>query len=105
MPTPATIQPELLWTGKQIPSMAITRGIDIYRAPDTPSPNPVFGDGILVETGEIIHDVVEKKTVGASKGGLVHVVFCEKGPEATRTLFIGLQCIVNYWLIHLFLLV
>jgi hypothetical protein len=51
-----------------------------------------------VENGEIISGVVEKKTVGALQGGLTHVVFREKGPEATRTLFAGLQCIVNYWL-------
>lgn len=100
VPTPAIIKPKPLWTGKQILSMAIPRGINIYRAPDTPSPIPVFDDGILVENGELIYGVVEKKTVGASQGGLVHVVFREKGPEATRTLFTGLQCIVNYWLFH-----
>jgi DNA-directed RNA polymerase II subunit RPB1 len=100
VPTPAIIKPKPLWTGKQILSMAIPRGINIFRAPDPQSPNPVFDDGMLVENGEIIFGVVEKKTVGASQGGLVHVVFREKGPEATRTLFTGLQCIVNYWLFH-----
>ena len=34
------------------------------------------------------------------RGGLVHVVFREKGPEATRQLFTGLQMIVNFWLFH-----
>jgi len=60
----------------------------------------VLDDGILAENGELIYGVVEKKTVGASQGRLVHVVFCKKGAEATRTLFTGLQCIVNYWLFH-----
>ncbi|KAH9075609.1 beta and beta-prime subunits of DNA dependent RNA-polymerase [Lactarius deliciosus] len=100
VPTPAIIKPKPLWTGKQILSMAIPRGINIFRAPDSPSPNPVFDDGMLIENGEIIFGVVEKKTVGASQGGLVHVVFREKGAEATRTLFTGLQCIVNFWLFH-----
>lgn len=100
VPTPAIIKPKPLWTGKQILSMAIPRGINIFRAPDKPSPNPIFDDGMLIENGEIIFGVVEKKTVGASQAGLVHVVFREKGPEATRTLFTGLQCIVNYWLFH-----
>ena len=100
IPTPAIIKPKPLWTGKQMLSMTIPRGINIYRAPDKPSPNPVLDDGMLIENGEIIFGVVEKKTVGASQGGLVHVVFREKGPEATRTLFTGLQCIVNYWLFH-----
>ena len=100
IPTPAIIKPKPLWTGKQMLSMTIPRGINIFRAPEQPSPNPVLDDGMLIENGEIIFGVVEKKTVGASQGGLVHVVFREKGPEATRTLFTGLQCIVNYWLFH-----
>jgi DNA-directed RNA polymerase II subunit RPB1 len=100
IPTPAIIKPKPLWTGKQILSMTIPRGINIFRAPTRRLRIRCLDDGMLVENGEIIFGVVEKKTVGASQGGLVHVVFREKGPEATRTLFTGLQCIVNYWLFH-----
>lgn len=100
VPTPAIIKPKPLWTGKQILSMCIPRGINIYRSPDPKSNNPVFDDGINIENGEIIFGIVEKKTVGASQGGLIHVVFREKGPEATRGLFTGLQRVVNYWLFH-----
>ena len=49
------------------------------------------------ENSKIILGVVEK-TVRMSQGSLVHVLFHEKGLEATRTLFTRLQCIVNYWL-------
>lgn len=100
IPTPAIIKPKPLWTGKQILSLAIPRGINIYRSADPPSPIPIFDDGILIENGDIIYGIVEKKTVGASQGGLVHVVFREKGPEITRSLFTGLQRVVNYWLFH-----
>jgi hypothetical protein len=54
----------------------------IHRSPDPKSSHPVFNDGVLIENGELIFGIVEK-TVGASQGGLVHVVFREKGPEAT----------------------
>ncbi|KAL5518423.1 RPO21_1 [Sanghuangporus vaninii] len=100
IPTPTILKPKPLWTGKQILSMTIPRGINIFRSPENKSWSPVFDDGMLIENGEIIFGIVEKKTVGASQGGLVHVVFREKGPEATRTLFTGLQNIVNYWLFH-----
>lgn len=100
IPTPAIIKPKPLWTGKQILSMCIPRGINIFRSSDSKSANPVFDDGILIENGEVIYGIVEKKTVGAAQGGLVHVVFREKGPENTRTLFTGLQQVVNYWLFH-----
>jgi DNA-directed RNA polymerase II subunit RPB1 len=100
VPIPAILKPKPLWTGKQILSMAIPKGINIHRAPDPRSSNPVFDDGVLIENGELIFGIVEKKTVGASQGGLVHVVFREKGPEVTKTLFTGLQMVVNYWLFH-----
>ena len=100
VPIPAIIKPKPLWTGKQILSMTIPRGINIQRSSDSKTSNPVFDDGMMIENGEIIYGIVEKKTVGASQGGLVHVVFREKGPEATRTLFTGLQTVVNFWLFH-----
>ena len=34
VPTPAVIKPKPLWTGKQILSMCIPRGINIFRSPD-----------------------------------------------------------------------
>ncbi|GLB36718.1 putative DNA-dependent RNA polymerase catalyzes the transcription of DNA into RNA using the four ribonucleoside triphosphates as substrates [Lyophyllum shimeji] len=100
VPIPAIVKPKPLWTGKQILSLTIPRGINIHRSLEPPSSNPVFDDGMMIENGEIIFGIVEKKTVGASQGGLVHVVFREKGPEATRQLFTGIQMVVNYWLFH-----
>ena len=100
VPIPAILKPKPLWTGKQILSLTIPRGINIHRLPDPKSSNPVFDDGVLIENGELIFGIVEKKTVGTSQGGLLHVVFREKGPEATRQLFTGIQMVVNYWLFH-----
>ncbi|KAG2023660.1 RNA polymerase II large subunit [Coprinopsis cinerea AmutBmut pab1-1] len=100
VPTPAILKPKPLWTGKQILSLTIPRGINIQRASENKSSNPVFDDGMLIENGEFIYGIVDKKIVGASAGGLVHVVFREKGPEATKQLFTGLQMIVNFWLFH-----
>ncbi|KIM39097.1 hypothetical protein M413DRAFT_447445 [Hebeloma cylindrosporum] len=100
VPIPAILKPKPLWTGKQILSMTIPRGINIHHSPDPKSSNPVFDDGVLIENGELIFGTVEKKVVGASQGGLIHVVFREKGPEATRQLFTGIQMVVNFWLFH-----
>ncbi|KDQ53026.1 hypothetical protein JAAARDRAFT_197811 [Jaapia argillacea MUCL 33604] len=100
VPIPAILKPKPMWTGKQLLSMCIPRGINIYRSPEPKSSNPVFDDGMMIENGDIIFGIVEKKTVGASQGGLIHVVFREKGPEATRGLFTGLQMVVNFWLFH-----
>ena len=100
IPTPAIIAPKPLWTGKQILSLAIPSGINIVRKSDPPAPNPVADDGMLIENGEILYGTVAKPIVGSAQGGLIHVVFREKGPEACCALFSGLQMIVNYWLFH-----
>ncbi|KAL0059361.1 DNA-directed RNA polymerase II core subunit rpo21 [Marasmius tenuissimus] len=100
VPIPAILKPKPLWTGKQILSLVIPRGINILRSPDPKSSNPIFDDGMMIENGEVIFGIVKKDTVGASQGGLVHVVFREKGPEATKQLFTGLQMVVNFWLFH-----
>ncbi|KAF7373700.1 Beta and beta-prime subunits of DNA dependent RNA-polymerase [Mycena sanguinolenta] len=88
VPIPAIIKPKPLWTGKQILSLVIPRGINISRNPDDKNSksHPVFDDGMLIENGEIIFGIVEDQ-----QGGLVHVIFREKGPEAMRQLFTGLQ--------------
>jgi DNA-directed RNA polymerase II subunit RPB1 len=80
--------------------MFIPRGINIHCSLDLKSSNLVFNDGMMIENGEIMFGTVEKKTVGASHGGLVHVIFREKGPDATRQLFTGLQMVVDFWLFH-----
>jgi DNA-directed RNA polymerase II subunit RPB1 len=55
---------------------------------------------MMIENGDIIFGVVQKMTVRTAQGGLIHVVFREKGPEATRQLFTAIQMVVNYWLFH-----
>jgi len=81
VPIPAIVKPKPLWSGKQILSVVIPRGINIHHSPDPRSSNPVFDNGMMIENGKIIFGIVEKKTVGASQGGLVHVVFHKKGPD------------------------
>ncbi|MBW0472812.1 hypothetical protein O181_012527 [Austropuccinia psidii MF-1] len=100
VPPPAILKPKPLWTGKQILSMCIPKGINLLRDDENQTPIPVADKGMWIEDGEIIYGVVDKKTVGASQGGLIHVTFREKGPEVTRGLFSGIQMIVNYWLLH-----
>ncbi|KAF9527844.1 hypothetical protein CPB83DRAFT_932961 [Crepidotus variabilis] len=80
-----------LWTGKQVLSTAISRGISISHSLDPKPSSPLFDDGALIENGELIFGNIEKKTIGASQGRLIHVVFSEKEPQATRQLFTGLQ--------------
>ena len=47
--------------------------------------------GMLIVDGEIMFGVVDKKTVGATGGGLIHTVMREKGPKVCAELFSSIQ--------------
>ncbi|KND98858.2 dna-directed rna polymerase ii largest subunit [Candidozyma auris] len=100
IPPPAVMKPKPLWTGKQLLSMAIPKGIHMQRFEDGRDFLSPEDKGILVVDGQIIFGVVDKKTVGATAGGLIHTVFREKGPQVCAQLFSSIQKIVNYWLLH-----
>ncbi|SGZ56963.1 CIC11C00000000390 [Sungouiella intermedia] len=100
IPPPAVIKPKPLWTGKQLLSMAIPKGIHLQRFDDGRDMLSPKDKGILIVDGEIIFGVVDKKTVGATGGGLIHTVMREKGPKVCAQLFSSIQKVVNYWLLH-----
>ena len=100
IPPPAILKPKQLWTGKQIFGMCIPKGINLYRAPEGGASNPLLDGGMWIEDGELMYGIVDKKTVGASQGGIIHIIFREKGPEVTRDFFSGVQKVVNFWLLH-----
>ena len=100
VPHPAIVKPKPMWTGKQILSMVIPKGINLSRSPDPPSPCPIDDGGMFIEDGELISGIVDKKTVGASAGGIIHIIFREKGHEVARDFFSAVQKVVNFWLLH-----
>ncbi|KAF9941472.1 DNA-directed RNA polymerase II subunit rpb1 [Modicella reniformis] len=105
LPTPAILKPKPLWTGKQLLSMIIPKGINCITFhsthPDGEESDISPGDTkVIVENGELICGIVCKKTVGTSGGGLIHVIMNQHGPEIAKTFFNGCQTVVNYWLLH-----
>jgi DNA-directed RNA polymerase II subunit RPB1 len=100
LPPPAIMKPKQLWTGKQILSMCIPNGINLYRSSEPASSAPPEDNGMWIENGQIMFGTVDKKTVGTSQGGLIHVIYREKGAEVCRDWFSGVQKVVNYWLLH-----
>ena len=49
----------------------------------------------MADSGEFLFGIVEE-AVGATRDGLIYVVFHEKGPEATRSVFAATQIVVNF---------
>jgi len=101
IPTPAILKPKPLWSGKQLISMCIPKGINItYRNNEKPSPIDITDENVLIDNGEVIHGTIVKNMAGAANNGLVHVIFRELGPSATRDFFSACQMMVNFWLLH-----
>jgi DNA-directed RNA polymerase II subunit RPB1 len=101
VPTPCILKPKPYWSGKQLVSMCIPKGINVVAgaSPNATTCN-VKDDGVNIENGEILYGVINKKVVGAVAGGLIHIIFRERGPEICRDFFGGIQRLVNNWLLH-----
>ena len=105
VPIPAILKPVQLWTGKQVFSKLLPRGINLQQ---TSNNHPDQEDGVMspgdtlvrIEQGEIIQGIIDKRTVGSSQGSLIHVTWVEYGPMVCAKLFTEIQKVVNHWLLH-----
>lgn len=100
VPHPAIIKPRPRWTGKQLISMIIPKIVNLSVPNDAREDAPLKDDGVLVHEGELMFGLLTKKNVGATGGGIVHIIFNELGPESAMAFFNGCQRVVNYWLLH-----
>ena len=105
VPIPAILKPAQLWTGKQVFSKLLPRGINLQQ---TSNNHPDQEDGVMspgdtlvrIEQGEIIQGIIDKRTVGSSQGSLIHVTWVEYGPMVCAKLFTEIQKVVNHWSVN-----
>jgi DNA-directed RNA polymerase II subunit RPB1 len=101
IPPPAILKPKPLWTGKQLLSMCIPKGINIvYKNNEKPDPMDVTDENVLIDNGELIHGTIVKNIAGSANNGLIHIIFRELGHVACRDFFSAAQRTVNFWLLH-----
>jgi DNA-directed RNA polymerase II subunit RPB1 len=101
IPPPAILKPKPLWTGKQLLSMCIPKGINIvFKNNEKPDPMDVTDENVLIEDGELIHGTIVKNIAGSANNGLIHIIFRELGHVACRDFFSAAQRTINYWLLH-----
>jgi hypothetical protein len=55
---------------------------------------------VLVEMGELMQGVIDKKTVGNAQNSLIHLIWVEYGPFRCAQFFTEVQKMVNHWLIN-----
>lgn len=104
VPVPCILKPEPLWSGKQIFSLIIPK-INMLRTsnnhPDDEQSIMSVGDTqVRIESGDLLMGIIDKRTVGASPGSLIHIVWNECGPDATRRFLTECQKTVNHWILN-----
>ena len=101
IPQPAILKPTPMWTGKQLLSMCIPKGVNIvFKNNEKPSLIDVTDENVLIDDGEVIHGTIVKNLAGSANNGLVHVIFRQFGHIAARDFFSAVQRVVNFWLLH-----
>jgi DNA-directed RNA polymerase II subunit RPB1 len=98
LPQPAILKPKPLWTGKQVISLVIPDQVNYESSPVFKA----FTDdtAVTIHGGEVLSGVVNKRTVGNTAGGLIHIVWKDNGPLAARDLLSNIQFVVNNWLVN-----
>ena len=55
---------------------------------------------VVIDSGELVCGMLDKKSLGTSSGSLIHVIANEFGPQGARA-FIGThQRVVNHWIVN-----
>jgi DNA-directed RNA polymerase II subunit RPB1 len=104
IPVPAILKPKPLWTGKQLFSLVLPKGVSYIGAHSSNQDGEhqyltPHDTRVLIENGDLLTGIVCKKTVGVGSA-LIQVIMREHGPEVTKHFFNGVQYIVNYWLLQ-----
>lgn len=55
---------------------------------------------VFIKEGQLITGCLDKKSLGAVGGGLIHVIWMEHGPDVTRLFINNTQLTVNHWLLQ-----
>jgi DNA-directed RNA polymerase II subunit RPB1 len=104
IPKPCILKPKVLWSGKQIFSMLLPQVN--YAGPNSVHPDVEAdnfisrGDSyVVIEQGDILCGNLDKKSLGKSSGGLIHIIWNDYGPEQTKRFLNQAQHIVNCWLL------
>ena len=80
VPAPAILKPEPLWTGKQVFNLIIPKQINLTRFSswhnESERGSVTPGDTVVrIEKGELLTGTLCKKTLGASTGSLIHIIW------------------------------
>lgn len=106
---PTILQPVELWTGKQIFSAILPRVFysretngGITETDDKEWSTINMSDSlVIIRNGILLAGSIDKKSVGAQQGGLIHIIYNDFGSDAAQIFIDNIQRLVNYFLFYI----
>ena len=102
LPEPAILKPTALWTGKQVYSMLLPA---IYLSKVVRNGTSDAMDHnerwVHIVKGELLCGALCKQTMGATTGGVVHVIAKDMGMDRATLFLSDIQRVVNHWLLEI----
>ena len=96
LPRPAVLRPRELWTGAQVFSVLLPRGLFMGRPL---AAWPELGQAeVRVHDGQLLHGRLRKQHVGIAAAGIIHLLFLDFDPHLTARFMSEAQRLVNHWL-------
>ncbi|EFC41754.1 RNA polymerase II [Naegleria gruberi] len=110
LPVPAILKPKPLWTGKQLFTFLLPK-VNLENTSSTHEDLtdkkdhldhdiPEFDTKVLIDRGELVSGVLDKKSLGSSHGSLIHIIVNEKGVNEGKKFLGQCQRVINHWLIN-----
>jgi DNA-directed RNA polymerase II subunit RPB1 len=111
IPIPAIIKPKELWTGKQmlsviLPKITMKSGSNSEPPKDhlsgqkLPNTFNFVENSVLIQDGELLCGIIDKKSIGSGMGGLIHTSWLDAGHRETARFMSQVQQIVNHWVLQ-----
>ena len=100
-PMPAILKPTPLWTGKQIISSLLPHNFKFQRKSNMFGEHSTqYNDDSYVNifNGYICSGNLDKRSLGASELGIIHLLWIEYSHEIAKNFVSQLQYAINYWL-------
>nr|AAD12604.1 largest subunit of RNA polymerase II [Vairimorpha necatrix] len=96
---PAISYPKKLWTGKQILSYILPNTIYNGKSNEHNEEDleNVEDSYVIIRNGEILSGIIDKKAVGSTQGGLIHIIANDFGPDRVTCFFDDAQKMMNLY--------
>jgi DNA-directed RNA polymerase II subunit RPB1 len=105
IPCPAILKPRPLWTGKQVfslicPKVNLRAKSATHPKEGEPNSMNLVDSELVINEGQLLSGIVDKKTIGTGMGGLIHTSWLDVGHDETRRFMNQVQQISNYWILQ-----